>query len=167
MKTWTYDLTTNAWHERESFGETHYRAYNYLYIYGKHLVGDYSAGVVYELDADTYTDAGGTLRRIGTSAPVQKDVWGALQIYFEQGVGLTTGQGSDPTVALKWSDDGGKTWSNSHNRQIGKIGEYKWRTIWRRLGQSRFRILGKPGPRVFEITVTDPVKWVVIDAHAE
>lgn len=164
--TWVYDLKTGAWHERESYGETQYRANCYGYVYDKHLVGDYESGVIYELDPYTHTDAGGTLRRIATSPPITLEKWGMLQIEFEHGIGNTTDPGSDPTAALRWSDDA-KTWSNSHNRTIGKIGEYQSRAVWRKLGQPKRRILGKPGWRIFEITVTDPIRWVVIDAHAE
>lgn len=165
-KVWAYDLKTGAWHERETYGSSRYRANVYIDIYGKHLVGDYANGAIYELDGDTYTDNGATIRRIATSPPLKKDVWGALQIEFEHGVGLSNGQGSDPTVALRWSDDA-KTWSNVHNRQTGKIGEYLTRAVWRRLGQPKRRVLGKPSARIYEITVTDPIKWVVIDAFAE
>jgi hypothetical protein len=43
-------------------------------------------------------------------------------------------QGSDPQVMLRFSDDGGHTWSNEHWKSMGKIGRYGYRTIWRRLG---------------------------------
>jgi len=42
--------------------------------------------------------------------------------------------GADPQVMLRWSDDGGHTWSNEHWRSMGQIGQTGYRTIWRRLG---------------------------------
>ena len=75
---------------------------------------------------------------------------------METGIGLATGQGSDPQVMLRWSDDGGETWSNEHWRSAGKIGVYKARVLWNRLGSSR--------DRVYEITMSDPVPWRIIDA---
>jgi hypothetical protein len=58
----------------------------------------------------------------------------SLQIDFETGVGVYTGQGSDPQAMLRWSDDGGRTWSNTHTKTIGAIGNYKTRVKFDRLG---------------------------------
>ena len=35
-------------------------------------------------------------------------VYGTFQLDLEPGVGLTSGQGSDPSFLLSWSNDGGK-----------------------------------------------------------
>ena len=80
----------------------------------------------------------------------------ALQLECEAGVGLdgvSTALGHDPQVTLRWSDDGGHTWSNEHWRSLGKIGETGQRVIWRRLGSTE-----KLRDRVYEISMTDPVK---------
>jgi hypothetical protein len=58
---------------------------------------------------------------------------------------------------LRWSNDGGSTWSNEHWVSVGQQGKYKNRAIWRRLGQAR--------DRVFEVVVTDPVKMVIVSAN--
>jgi len=79
-----------------------------------------------------------------------------FELDLDRGIGLTTGQGSDPQVMLRWSDDGGHTWSNEHWVSAGKVGEYRKRAIWRRLGQGR--------DRVFEVTVSDPVAWNLVQA---
>ena len=65
--------------------------------------------------------------------------------------------GADPQAMLRWSDDGGSTWSNEHWASIGQIGKFKNRAIWRRLGWAR--------DRVFEVVVTDPIKAVIISAN--
>ena len=82
-----------------------------------------------------------------------------LEVEFEAGVGLATGQGSDPQAVLDWSDDGGHTWGNEHWVDIGEIGEYKARAVWRRLGRSR--------NRTYRLTVSDPVKVVILGATLE
>jgi hypothetical protein len=69
-------------------------------------------------------------------------------------------QGSDPQVMLRWSDDGGHTWSNEHWSPIGKIGEYYKRVFWRRLGMTL-----KLRDRVYEISGTDPVKIDIMGAE--
>ena len=71
-------------------------------------------------------------------------------------VGLQTTT-TNPQAMLRWSNDGGSTWSNEHWVKIGQEGKYKNRAIWRRLGWSR--------DRVFEVVVTDPVNAVIISAN--
>ncbi len=60
-----------------------------------------------------------------------------LQVEFTPGVGLQTGQGSDPQAMLRFSDDGGFTWSNEIWRSLGAVGEYLTRAVWRSLGEFR------------------------------
>jgi len=64
---------------------------------------------------------------------------------------------TNPQAMLRWSNDGGSTWSKEHWVSIGAEGKYKNRAIWRRLGWSR--------DRVFEVVVTDPVKAVIVSAN--
>jgi hypothetical protein len=66
----------------------------------------------------------------------------------------------DPKVMLRWSDDGGHTWSNEHWASMGKIGEYGKRVIWRRLGMT-----AKLRDRVYEISGSDPVKIAIMGAE--
>jgi hypothetical protein len=80
-----------------------------------------------------------------------------LQIQFQPGVGLNTGQGKDPQAMLRWSSDGGSTWSSEHWVSIGKMGRYTNRAIWRRLGWSR--------DRIFEVAISDPVNAVIVSAN--
>ena len=70
--------------------------------------------------------------------------------------------GQDPEVMLRWSDDGGHTWSNEHWRSMGKIGQFGYRTIWRRLGMTL-----KLRDRVYEVSGTDPVKIAIMGAELQ
>ncbi len=79
-----------------------------------------------------------------------------FQLDVEAGTGLTSGQGSDPQVILQWSDDKGHTWSNEHPTSAGKKGEYRRRAMWWRLGRTR--------ERIFQVSVSDPVRWSLLDA---
>jgi hypothetical protein len=69
-------------------------------------------------------------------------------------------QGANPQVMLRWSDDGGHTWSSEHWASMGKIGEYYKRVIWRRLGMTV-----KLRDRVYEVSGTDPVKIAIMGAE--
>lgn len=64
---------------------------------------------------------------------------------------------TNPQAMLRWSNDGGSTWSSEHWTKIGAEGQYTKRAIWRRLGWAR--------DRVFEVVVTDPVKAVIVSAN--
>jgi hypothetical protein len=84
------------------------------------------------------------------------------QLTTEINQSLTTTQyyetaGYTPQAMLRWSNDGGSTWSNEHWTSIGKMGAYQNRAIWRRLGWSR--------DRIFEVAVTDPIKAVIVSAN--
>ena len=172
-ETWVYDITTGFFHERQSFvlkdadGTTienytgRHRGNCYAYFDGKHLVGDYENGKIYELDLDTYTDDGNPIRRSRAAQVIDEDrrniFHHSFEVDFESGVGLVTGQGNDPQAMMDYSDDGGHTWSNKRWVSIGKIGEYLARAKWNRLGRSR--------NRVYRVTISDPVKVVMIGAN--
>ena len=64
---------------------------------------------------------------------------------------------TNPQAMLRWSNDGGSTWSKEYWVSIGKMGKYTNRAIWRRLGQAR--------DRIFEVSITDPVNAVIISAN--
>lgn len=80
-----------------------------------------------------------------------------LQIDMQTGVGTGTGQASDPVVMVRWSNDGGFTWSHEHWLSAGKVGEYSKRAILRRLGRGR--------DRIFEVVITDPVFVALLDVY--
>lgn len=167
-KTWVFDAATSLWHERvyRTPGGVHQRvrACCQMTFDSKVIVGDYTDGALYVLDLDTFTDAGGVpIPRIRACPHIANDLkqqlHHSLQIDMQGGVGLAVGQGSDPQAMLSWSDDGGHTWSNEIWASIGRIGEYRTRVKWRRLGRSR--------DRVYKAVVTDPVKVVIIGASLE
>jgi hypothetical protein len=163
--TWAYDFTTSMWHKWLYVDNTNtyhrHRGNCCALFQGNVLVGDYANGIIYKLDRNNYTDNGQLIKRVRRAphlvTDLQRQYFDELQIQFQPGVGLSTGQGNDPQAMLKWSDDGGSTWSSERWTTIGLTGEYKNRAIWRRLGQSR--------DRVFEVTVTDPIKAVIISAN--
>ena len=64
---------------------------------------------------------------------------------------------TNPQAMLRWSNDGGSTWSKEYWVSIGKMGKYQNRAIWRRLGMAR--------DRIFEVSITDPVNAVIVSAN--
>ena len=148
-------MATGLWHERQSFGQNDWRVSHYATAYNRRFVGDANTGKIFELDLDTYLDDGtDTIQRIITWAPLvsENNQWVAhrrVTVDIDTGVGFGSGQSSDPVILLRWSDDGGITFTNFRSRKIGKAGERKKRVFWNRLGKSR--------SRVYQIAVYDPV----------
>lgn len=167
--TWVFDASTNLWHERAYLNPAtgvleRHRASSHCFFAGEHVVGDWENGNLYALDLNYYTDNGAAIPRILTSAHIsdgsyKKIKFNALEVNFEAGTGTQTGQGADPQAMLDWSDDAGKTWSREHWVDIGAVGRYTDRARWERLGTAR--------DRVYRVTVSDPVKVVIIGASSE
>jgi hypothetical protein len=162
--TWVYDLSTQSWHKWlywDGQQYTRHRANAGCFFQNMYLVGDYQNGQIYSLENEVYTDAGQTIRRLRRAKHLTEDLqrqyFESFQIQFQPGVGLNLGQGQDPQAMLRWSNDGGSTWSNEHWVSIGKQGNYVNRALWRRLGWSR--------DRIFEVVVSDPVKAVIVSAE--
>jgi hypothetical protein len=163
--TWAYDNTTGLWHKwlyRNNQNQFERHRGNCCAFFNQQvLVGDYENGKIYQVAREFYTDDGQPIRRIRRAphitSDLQRQYFHELQIQFQPGVGLSTGQGQDPQAMLRWSNDGGSTWSNEYWTSIGKQGKYQNRAIWRRLGWSR--------DKVFEVSVSDPVKAVIISAN--
>ena len=66
----------------------------------------------------------------------------------------------EPKFMLRWSDDGGHTWSNEHWANGGAVGQYGRRILWRRLGMTT-----KLRDRVYEVSGTDPIKIAIMGAE--
>ena len=163
--TWVYDISTTMWHKWLSIDTTntyHRHRGNCSAVFkGKVYVGDFDNGIIYLLDPSNYTDNGQEIRRLRRAPHIvtdlQREYLEELQIQFQPGVGNQSDPGQIPQAMLRWSNDGGSTWSNEHWTSIGAVGLYKNRAIWRRLGWAR--------DRVFEVVVTDPVNAVIISSN--
>lgn len=167
-KTWCYDLSTGLWHRRavrDNANVLHRDHANCAANFqGFNLFGDKGNGLIYAASTSTFTDfsdIGNVIPRIRRCRHLTADLnevyYHDLQIQFQPGVGLETGLGEDPQAMLKWSDDGGFTWSNERWVSIGRVGRYKNRARWQQLGKSR--------DRIFEVQVTDPVFPVIVSAN--
>lgn len=167
--TWVYDVACAQWHERQSqsggnlgrhFGNTH------CLLNGQHIVGDYRNGNIYVYDLDTYTDNNSVVPRIRQSPHVSESLnrlfYSLLEVDMQFGVGLEdlgNTPGANPRITLEISNDGGQTFSNPIYAQMGRIGNYKARARWQRLGSSR--------DRVFKVTVSEPVRVVILSAYLD
>ena len=169
--TWCFDLSTNQWHKRASWnsGSATYhrhRSNAYMNFSNVRMVGDYQTGQLHWMSRTVYTDGADNqvlrcLRRsphVWQKANRQRVFVASLQVEFTPGVGLQTGQGSNPQAMLRFSDDGGFTWSNEIWVGIGRAGETKNRAMWYLLGYAR--------DRVWELAYSDPTPRDIIGSTA-
>lgn len=159
--TWVWDDTEKAWHRRASFNATtgtflRWRARGCCEVDGVLLVGDYENGNLYALDLDTYDEDGALLPWERTapyvSAENQVMAIDQIELGLEAGVGLPSGQGSDPTCWLSLSDDGARTFGPPQDASMGAQADYNDRCTWTRCGQYFAQKL------VARISGSDPVK---------
>lgn len=163
VKTYCFDVRETLWHARAGWNSTtgrytQWRAQGSMSVNGTTYVGDYATGDLYTLDLETYDDDGAILRRERTAPYLgAENQWlfiDQIELGMQAGVGLSSGQGSAPTVSLEISRDGARTWVNAGTATLGAQGEAEARAIWRRLGRARADRLA------VRVTQTDPVKCV-------
>lgn len=152
--TLVYDAATNKWHERISYKRSSWRC-SFVWQDGKTVyAGSKADGKVYTLEEGMFSEDGIALESLLQTPQIgNAEEWFRVmrvKIDMQTGVGLTTGQGSNPQVMMQYSDDGGKTWSYELWGTIGQIGEYFTVIDWRRLGRSK--------QRIFRFKITDPVQ---------
>lgn len=168
--TWGVDGLNGFWHERGFWDSVNavYQANRpscHCYEWGIHLVGDRSSGTVYRMGIDLGLDAdGASLRRLYRPPSLAQEnqllSLDSLELMMEPGLGLVTGQGSDPTILMRLSKNGGKTFGSARTRHVGKIGKFSERIIWERCGTGRDL---QP-----EFYCTDAIiNWRIIDCYVE
>lgn len=184
---WVYDAKIGQWHERRwlnpiSGRYERHRAEFCARVFGHNYVGDYQNGKVYRQSLDIASDNGDPLvwmRRVSADNDgLDRLTYPLVQLNMETGVGLNgrvapetvhnpdesitvfpAVQGADPLICLRYSDDGGDTWSNRKYRPMGRIGKTSARVIWRRNGSGR--------NRVWEFSGSDPVVTVLTSGFME
>jgi hypothetical protein len=171
---WVYDVTEQLWHKRRSWNAAlgqwgpHY-SWNHVFAFGMHLVGDWNSGNLYQMNMEFLTDNGTNIRRLRRAPTVRNEKrWiyhTQMTVDFQAGTGpqppLLDGNNAprQPQAMLRWSNDGGQTWSNEHWRGMGFAGQYAARVFWMRLGRAR--------DRVYELVIDDPVDVSIVDAYLE
>ncbi|CAB4153103.1 hypothetical protein UFOVP602_40 [uncultured Caudovirales phage] len=175
-RTLVYDVDLNVWHERAWMDPntgrfTRWRGQYSCFGHGRVLVGDSFGDAVYSLSltdyADDKPDESGTftIRRRRTTPFYEKDrlnlKWLEIELQALTGYGTTTGQGSDPEIMIRTSNDG-LQWSNERRASLGALGN--------RLARCRLMLLGMSRLRKYRFEQTDPVPvawqklWGTIEA---
>lgn len=154
-----FDSTSKTWGEWQTDGSRW--ACNFVLLYSGTLIGmDSRNGNVYIIDPDTFADNGQPIIHELISRHIFNNLdrisVAAFAVDIESGVGVSTGQGSDPQMSLQISRDGGHTYGNEMWTTLGAVGQYLQRAVWRRLGRGR--------DFVFKLRISDPIKVVIVAA---
>jgi hypothetical protein len=165
--TWVYDHTEQGWARRGTWNPATstygiWAPRVHAAVYGVHVTGDRTTGQLAYLSADVSTELDGTpIRRLRRAPALVSEKKRApidqLEILMDVGLGVQTGQGASPTLLLRVSDDGGRTWSNQLRASTGAAGAWRQRVYWTRLGLFNDAVL--------ELTSSDPVPCRLVDAY--
>jgi len=170
--TWCYDEQApegRRWHKRGTWVSEeglykYQRPVFHAFAFDKHLMADRESARVYHMANRFPKDIEGrVIRRLRRSPTVQNEnrliVYNWFELLMETGLGQDANpHGPPPTVMLRISKDGGRTWGDERQASAGKLGAFQTRVYWPRIGQAR--------QRVFEVTVTDVVRnWRVTAAY--
>ena len=162
-KTFVYDIGMQLWHERESFGYGRDFTNGIGYINGVHVIGHHDSNAYYKYDRTVFEEDGEIISRRRRMQVISKDgkylFHNRFTLDCKTGVGTVTGQGSDPIISLRYSDDGGESFSSWLETKLGKIGETKQEVYWDCLGQSK--------DRVYETRFTDPAELSINNAYLD
>ena len=132
--TWRYNATTKKWFQIESDTGAEARRWDfegYLQFANGHIHGHKSAGKLYKVNRETFTEAGSPSAMVIKSPP--NHAWpnqmrvDRLHLHFVTGVGLNSQLSHEetPEVIISWSDDGGRTFRRSRRRSLGERGQYR------------------------------------------
>lgn len=167
-KTWFFDAATEEWFEwvwrnPSDNSENRHRANCCVFFNQKQLVGDWENGKIFSLELDVYTDNSDPILRKRITQTIAQSgkrlFFGEMLLDMETGVGTASGDGSDPQIMLRYSDDNGHSWSNTKQKSIGAAGDYDAIVKFPPSGGTK---RGKG--RVWELTMTDPVKFALFGA---
>lgn len=171
--TWVYDKTTSEmlktpfwfqWLALQSGNFTRHLANCFGLFNVSRLVGSYLDGQIYLLDPAALADGTFTRQWLRTwralpQATQQPTRFSSLTIDMETGGTGTTGS---PTCSLRWSDDGGHTYSSPVTASVGTLGQTALRVKFNRLGSTR-RNNGLD--RIFELSSSSvfPARLIAAD----
>lgn len=165
-KTWAYDLQNRQWFEwmtwiSEDNDYVAQRARWHAHAFGEHRMLDSETGSIYRLGPDLLSDVDEReIRWLRRAPAVMKEnervYYPGFEVLMDVGLGTVTGQGANPQVMMRYSNDGGRSWSPEQMRTAGEIGEYETRVRWTRCGQGR--------KRVWEVSGSDPAPTRLIGA---
>ncbi len=157
------------WHKRgpwvsarNSFDAMH--ATFHCFAFNQHLLADRTTATLFEMNQAFSLDELGNPMRRRRRAPAivsgrHRIFFAVFEVLLQSGLGAATGAGNYPVLLMRYSNDGGATWSTERAASAGPIGQFSQRVRFRRLGSGRLR--------VFEISCAELTPVRLTDAYLD
>lgn len=123
---WEFDTTLQSWHERQSYLKPYWRALFPIRAFDKWICGDRHSGNLYVISGDHQDEDGEPLRMMIETGPLgafpQVARINEIELYLTKGIGIATGDDpvqTQPKVGISVSLDGGNTWKNERQVDLG------------------------------------------------
>lgn len=164
-RSWVYDCTSSEWHERESYPAECWDVSGIVKFREQVFVQRASTGEIGILDPQTYTEWGQALRAEWAYQSLYANGNGVqvhrLRMGIKTGIGLLSGQGSQPRIMLERSKLGGRegTFRPLGARSLGEYGRFKTEVHWDGLGTG--------DDNVFRAWMSDPIPLTVWNTTAD
>ena len=158
-----YDVATSTWQIRKTYGSDTWEWLYHVANDGKFYAANEDTTLVelsrsYKSDrmADASTFGTHIVREFTAHLPVKagKPPVGQVRVEGTKGIGLSTGQGSNPLLEMSISRDQGNTFEAWRSRSLGLIGNYSARTSWEQNGRAG------PEQTVLYFRWSDPVGFL-------
>lgn len=165
-RTFVYQVTASQrkgrsiWHERQTEG-TRWRANTVVRAFNQIYVGDERTGKIGIIDPNIYTEYSDTLTREFTTQPFNFE--GAPVFVNEYEMVMASGVGNvlstNPVVQHSYSGNG-LNFTPTLTREMGEVGNYGQRIVWRRMGKIERN-------RVLKFQTHEPVETTFFRLEAE
>lgn len=148
-----FDVSTGTWSEWQSYGLPRFRGHVAAASAGSPVIlGDSESGNLFTLNPAIGNDNGDPIYRVvGGGVPTVRRA-SVDSLWVQCNTGYSADPEALPLMRLRTSKDGGNTWGDEKQANLGFMGQYNKRVFWTRLGQFR-----SPG-FLFEIIDSDDVQ---------
>jgi probable HAF family extracellular repeat protein len=134
---------------------------------GAGVLGDYASGNLYAFNPDTGLDNGVQRRWLRRWRALPRGTPAAKRfaaLWIDMQTGANVPEGTKPQIVLRWSDDGGHTWSDERIEAVGPLGVTALTVKFNRLGATR-RFGG--ADRIFELSSSDQFMVAILEAGVD
>lgn len=151
--TLAFDLTKKTWAVWDSYEMVNWRAHLGIQYQDKVYAGDSLTGIVWVLGDGDSDEGISILREVSGFVNLEGNQEPCYNVNLRVNSGWSPSYTVQYPVELRWSDDGGFTWSSYRSQSFGLKGDYDKDITFRSLGN-----MFRPG-REFEVRFSAPVSF--------